>query len=72
MLDIDPYLGLKRQTESNKMELEDLSFHQRIRDSYRSLASRFPERIVVVNADQTITAIHEQIKSTLGKFWQKC
>jgi len=56
-LDVRPEVGLTRirsagGREINRLDLEDLSFHQKVREGYLLLAQRHPERIVTINAEQ--------------------
>lgn len=57
-LDVTPEVGLERinadkDREVNRLDLEDLSFHYRIKKGYHELVKRYPERFAVINADQT-------------------
>ena len=63
-LDIDPEVSLKRiasnNRETNRLDLESLNFHQKVREGYLYLANeKFQNRISVVNADQTPEAVLE-------------
>jgi dTMP kinase len=54
-LDLDPEVGLSRIEESgrgkvDRLDLESLDFHQRVREGYRQVAAMFPERIVTLDA----------------------
>src|SRR5690606_27074276 len=55
LLDIDVEHGLARRTggglEMNRLDLEAVQFHQRVRDGYHQLAMVNPARWVVVDAD---------------------
>ncbi len=58
-LDLDPEIGLARiadnqQREVNRLDLENLEFHQRIRQGYQLLAERYPDRIYRIHADQPV------------------
>jgi len=74
LFDIPPELGLKRiaanaNREINRLDLEQLSFHQKVRDTYLNLAKRFKDRYVVIDAslplatviDNTYQAIHQRL-----------
>lgn len=51
LLDIDAAVGLARKDKrGDRLEREDLEFHQRVRLGYRALAERHPERVVVLDA----------------------
>lgn len=69
-LDIDPKVGLARihtneQREVNRLDLEQLEFHEKVRAGYQLLLQRFPERIVSVNAEQKLEDVYEEIISML-------
>jgi dTMP kinase len=61
LLDIDPAVGLARQKERNRMEAEDIAFHQRVRDGFSEIAKRHPERFLVIDAARSETELAEQI-----------
>jgi dTMP kinase len=74
LFDIPPELGLKRITananrEINRLDLEQLSFHQKVRDTYLQLAKRFKDRFVIIEAslplqtviENTYQAIHNRL-----------
>ena len=55
--DLDPEEGLRRiaansQREVNRLDVEKLSFHQKVREGFLSLAKKFPHRFVVIDASQ--------------------
>lgn len=58
LLDLDPYTGLTRQTDRNRMEEESLAFHQRVRQGYLEEAGRSPNRFCVVDATLPPDALH--------------
>ncbi len=58
LLDIPSDLGLARVMagqgrEINRLDLEAIDMHQKVRQTYLSLAQQVPERIKVVNAQKT-------------------
>lgn len=64
-LDLEPEKGLARinadqDREINRLDLEHLSFHYKVREGYQILLDRFPERIICINADQAIEAVLEE------------
>jgi dTMP kinase len=65
LLDIEPQLGLKRQKDGNRMELEDLAFHSRVRVAYLELARKSPNRIVIVDAEGSIESVQDKIKDII-------
>ncbi|ENQ3080800.1 dTMP kinase [Bacillus sp. WLY-B-L8] len=65
-LDIEPEVGLARirkddNREVNRLDLESMEFHKRVRKGYLQLVDRFADRIVVVNADQPMEAVVEEV-----------
>ncbi|WP_318509279.1 dTMP kinase [Bacillus sp. T3] len=72
--DIEPELGLRRINqhkgrEVNRLDLETIDFHQRVREGYLQLVERFSDRIQVVDAskpvDEVYSAALTQIKAIL-------
>lgn len=65
--DIEPEMGLKRisqhqNREINRLDLEDLPFHMKVREGYQILLKKFPERIKKVDASQPIESVFEDVK----------
>lgn len=61
--DIDPELGLRRINqhkgrEVNRLDLETIEFHQRVREGYLQLVKRFSDRIQVVDASKTVDEVY--------------
>jgi dTMP kinase len=72
-LDIDPEIGLKRinqnqEREINRLDLEKLDFHYKVREGYLTLLKMFPERIHVVDASKSINEVHEEIYNKIKAF----
>lgn len=60
--DISPRKGLQRialnaDREKNRLDLEKLSFHEKVYEGYHLLLERFPERMKKVDADQAVQAV---------------
>lgn len=69
-MDLDAEIGIQRkekQTELDRMEQEDLSFHKRVVEGYRRLAELYPERIFPVDATLSVEQIHRIIVSEVEK-----
>lgn len=75
--DIEPELGLKRINknkgrEVNRLDLETLDFHHKVREGYAILMERFPNRIVKIDASDTLEEVFERtIKLVIEKIEQK-
>ena len=68
--DIDPKEGLARiqsnqDREVNRLDMEKLSFHEKVREGYLMLVDRFPERIKVVDASASIDKVLEKALATI-------
>lgn len=73
VFDIDPETGLKRsmkqltvttnKTESteDRYERMGLPFHTRLRNGFLEIAKRYSDRCVIIDATQSIDAIHRQL-----------
>lgn len=58
LFDIKPEVGLARinansQREVNRLDLEKIEFHNKVRETFLSLAKRFPERYVIIDASKS-------------------
>ncbi|HTW46711.1 MAG TPA: hypothetical protein VMD92_02120, partial [Acidobacteriaceae bacterium] len=47
--------------DEGRFESEDVAFHRRVYDKYHEIAAREPKRVVVIEGDGSIEAIHRQI-----------
>lgn len=64
LFDLDPELGLERITanknrEINRLDLEKLEFHNRVRQTFLELAKRWPERYVIIDASKSMEEVAE-------------
>jgi dTMP kinase len=54
-LDLDPKIGLHRieqngEREVNRLDLESMAFHRKVREGYKLVEARFAERFVTIDA----------------------
>lgn len=64
LLDLDVETGLMRNKRINKrdrLELEDVRFHEKVREGYLRLAAMEPERIKLIKASKGIDAVHREV-----------
>ena len=59
LFDIEPEIGLARiaknnSREVNRLDVEKLEFHKRVREGYLILAKKYPERIVIIDASKPL------------------
>ena len=67
LFDIDPSIGLARisknaDREVNRLDLEKLEFHNKVRNTFLELAKMFPDRYVIIDASKSVD---EVAKATL-------
>lgn len=65
LFDVRPEIGMQRiqahaEREVNRLDLEALSFHEKVRTGYLELAEQFPNRITVINAEAAIEWVYEE------------
>lgn len=71
-LDVPSELGLKRimmhrTDDVDRLDLEQLDFHQRVRASYLRLAREFPDRIAVIDASQELEIVEKDVIKVLDQ-----
>jgi dTMP kinase len=67
--DVEPGFGLGRGTQDGKdrIEAEELAFHDRVRAGYLDLAMKEPERFVILNGHEPIETIIAQVIKELNR-----
>ncbi len=69
-LDIEPILGIERISRSdnrevNRLDLEKIDFHNKVREGYLMLLEKYPNRIVKIDASQDIESVFLDVKKHL-------
>lgn len=64
LFDIKPEIGLERiaknaNREVNRLDLEKIEFHNKVRQTFLGLSKRYPERFVVIDASQSREKVAE-------------
>lgn len=70
LLDIEVDTGLQRNRGVNKadrLELEDISFHERVRTGYHKIAAEDPTRIKLIQVTGGIDDTHREIVRIIGE-----
>jgi dTMP kinase len=69
LLDLDPVKGLERkgmgdgkESKGDRLEMESLEFHRKVREGFLSIARLDPDRVVVVRAEKKIEEISSEIQ----------
>ena len=74
-LDIDVERGLARRVEGaaemNRLDLEEIAFHQRVREGYHELAARDPQRWVIVDADRSPEIVQAELQTIFLARYEK-
>ena len=68
LLDLDIEAGLARKQASkewNRLDAYEVSFHRRVRQGYRELAAKDPQRWVVVDAARSFDLVQESIRQAV-------
>ena len=75
LFDLDPKIGLERinsneHREINRLDLEKLDFHERVRLGYNIVYENNKDRIIKIDAEQSKENVIKQIKNILKpKIW---
>jgi dTMP kinase len=69
LLDVDPRVGLARATSggADRLESEDLAFHERVRGGFRDLAAASPERFIVIDATPSVADVSAAVLDALRR-----
>ena len=64
LFDIKPELGLERiaknsNREVNRLDLEKIEFHNKVRQTFLDLSKRYPDRYVVIDASKSIEEVQK-------------
>lgn len=74
--ELKPEDGLKRieansSREVNRLDVEAMSFHKKVHDSFETLMTRFPNRIVKIDASKDPTSVAEEAYEEIIKRLKK-
>lgn len=72
LFDIEPKVGLARieahnNREKNRLDVESLVFHQKVREGYLSLVDQYPKRIKVVDASRSLDIVLEEVYNVIKR-----
>lgn len=71
LLDLDIEAGIRRRTsggdEMNRMDLQEVSFHRRVREGYLKMVANDPQRWIVVDADRSVGEVQADIRREIRK-----
>lgn len=65
LIDQDPRVGLARiknnQRDTNRLDVENINFHDRVRTGYLEVAKKFPERIKTINGERPLEEVYKDV-----------
>lgn len=69
-LDVNPEVGLSRiaasqEREVNRLDMENIEFHHKVREGYHIIAAQYPERVIMINAEQSLIQVKNDIISEM-------
>lgn len=72
LFDIEPSVGLARinahdDREKNRLDVESLAFHEKVREGYLSLLDQYPERIQLVDASRSLEEVLNDVYKVIKK-----
>lgn len=67
LFDINPEIGLERirknsSREVNRLDLEKIDFHNKVREGYTKIYENNKDRMIKINAEQSIDQVFEDVK----------
>ena len=68
-----PEVGLARinkdkNREVNRLDVESLQFHAKVREGYHLLLKQYPDRILMINAQNDIDIVHREVLNKILQF----
>ena len=71
VLDVPVKVGLgrarRRRRRMDRLEIENLEFHQRVREGYLAIAKEEPQRVVVINSQRNPKRVHNEIRELVKR-----
>ena len=71
VLDVPVKVGLgrarRRRRRMDRLEIENLEFHQRVREGYLAIAKEEPQRVVVINSQRNPNRVHNEIRELVKR-----
>ncbi|WP_281883824.1 dTMP kinase [Paenibacillus sp. YYML68] len=72
LFDVRPEIGLARiqadgSREVNRLDLEAMQFHHKVREGYMEVLRRYPERIIRIDAEQTADQVEREVRHIVNQ-----
>jgi len=58
---IDPKIGKSRIVSNDRLDMENIEYHEKVYNAYLDLEKKYPERIKAIDASKSIIEVHEEI-----------
>ncbi len=74
LFDIDVRTGLARNKKlgkNDRIELEDISFHEKVRKGFLQIAAREPGRIKVVDCSESLDGVRQKVVKIISDFLEE-
>jgi len=71
LLDMDVRAGLLRNRnaqKSDRLELEDVAFHERVREGFLNIQGAEPRRVKLIDASGTVDEVHARVVEAVREF----
>lgn len=71
--DVSPEVGLERinsndKREVNRLDLEKINFHHKVREGYNTLIEKNKEKFEVIDAEKSLNEVFDSVKSIISNF----
>lgn len=68
VFDVSTEVAMQRVGDTkDRLEAEGQNFHRKVREGYLDLAKKYPERIVVIDANKSIEEVHKDVVKVLER-----
>ena len=67
IVDVPAKVGLGRLKSKDRLESEPVAFHERVRQEFLSLSMQDPERYLVVDGRQSVSAVEKIIRAKVNE-----
>ncbi len=69
-VDVSPQIGLARIARSdirevNRLDLESLDFHNKVREGYHLLLAKFPDRMLRIDGERTLEQVYRDVLTAI-------
>lgn len=70
--DLDPEIGLNRikknNRENDRLDNEQLPFHELVKEGYEKVCMKFPKRVMRINGNQAVDDVYHDVLEVIKRF----